>query len=503
MSVLQSPTRAEWTLPRLLGDLWADAPELAVSTLSSDSREVEPGTLFLALRGAVHDGRAFLAQAAESGAVAALVEDELPAADESAAVPLPFPVKVVPELRRQMGAIASRFFGRPSSALHIAAVTGTNGKTTVSQLLAQIIRAGGYDCGVIGTLGVTLDGSVAPTTHTTPDAIALHGTLAAWVAGAVPFVTMEASSHALDQGRMGAVEVDTAIFTNLTRDHLDYHGTMEAYGAAKARLFSQPGLRTAVLNADDPFSSGIAGQLAPEVNCVRYSLQGAEAELRLSNMELDQRGLRARLHSSWGNATLRCPLLGHFNAANLAAALAAALTAGLPLDAVIAAAAKLVPVPGRMEPVRIESRDESGPLVVVDYAHTPDALTQVLKALRDQTTGRLIAVFGCGGDRDRGKRAEMARAVSGAADHAVITSDNPRSEDPLAIIADVEVAMTGSFLSLVDRAEAIRAAISEAGPDDCVLIAGKGHEDYQIVGDQRLDFSDRVQAQQALRERAA
>lgn len=478
----------------LLPEWWPQAPQLPVSGLSIDSRTVQRGDLFLALRGASHDGRQFLGQAAAAGAVAALIEDG-PFAVEAG-----IPVHAVPELRQHVGEIASRFYGYPSRALHIAAVTGTNGKTTVSQLLAQLIRAAGYDCGVMGTLGASLDGRPLSSTHTTPDAITVHATLAEWVAAAVPFATMEVSSHALDQGRVGAVEVDTAIFTNLTRDHLDYHGDMQAYGEAKLRLFEFPALRTAVLNADDPFCAQVAARLSDDVTCIRYSIGAAEAELRLGALEFDKHGLRARLQSPWGSATLRSPLLGAFNASNLAAALAAALTAGLPLEATVRAVASLTPVPGRMEPL---PRHDNAPLVVVDYAHTPDALRQVLTALRRQVSGRLIAVFGCGGDRDRGKRADMAACASTLADVSFVTSDNPRSEDPQSIIDDITAGMSGDYRPVLDRAAAIAEAVAFANPGDCVLIAGKGHEDYQIIGEQRLPFSDVEQARSALAERSA
>jgi UDP-N-acetylmuramoyl-L-alanyl-D-glutamate--2,6-diaminopimelate ligase len=491
VSVLHAAKGQAWRLPALLEGLVSAVPDLPVSGLSLDSRTLGRGDLFLALRGESHDGRAFLREAADAGAVAALVED----------APLweaaPLPQVVVPELRQCVGQIASRFYGHPSRALHVAAVTGTNGKTTVSQLLGQLIRSAGYDCGVIGTLGTSLDASPGAATHTTPDPLSLQQALAGWVAAAVPFASMEASSHALHQGRVVGVEVDTAIFTNLTRDHLDYHGDMLSYGRAKARLFQMPGLRTAILNADDPFSREIQSRLAPGVNVLRYGLGAADAELRLTDLVFDQRGLRARLHSPWGRGTLRSPLLGRFNAANLAAVLAAALTAGLPLEGCLEALPRLAPVPGRMEPLRVAG----APLVVIDYAHTPDALAQVLAALRPQTRGQVILVFGCGGERDRGKRAPMARAASRGADFSIITSDNPRREDPLAIIAEIEAAMDGDYALESDRGAAIARAIASARPEDCVVIAGKGHEEYQIIGTERVPFSDSEQARRSLAER--
>lgn len=480
-------------LPLLLDGMASDVPELDIAGISLDSRTVKKGDLFVALRGASQDGREFLKQAADLGAAAALVEDAIPG--EGA----PLPAVVVPRLRHKLCEIAGRYYRDPSRQMHVAAVTGTNGKTTVSQLFAQLVRSAGYDCGVIGTLGSSLTGDVQDSIHTTPDSIALQEILAGWAGQAVPFVSMEVSSHALDQGRLNGLDVDSAIFTNLTRDHLDYHGDMQSYGEAKARLFAFDSLRTAVLNADDPFSEDLAQKISADVAVLRYGVHTQSADVRLSNLRLSSAGLQLKFESPWGNASLKCPLLGKFNAANLLAALTAALQAGVPFDSVMTAVEGLQSVPGRMQPIR----GAGGPLVVVDYAHTPDALRQVLLALREQCAGSLIAVFGCGGDRDKGKRALMAEVVSANADNAVITSDNPRGEDPMAIIADVEAAMSGKYIVCADRADAIRMALESAGPDDCVLIAGKGHEDYQIVGDQRFSFSDTAIAQQILARNAA
>jgi UDP-N-acetylmuramoyl-L-alanyl-D-glutamate--2,6-diaminopimelate ligase len=484
---------ARMPLSELLADASGFEPNPMVAGICSDSRSIAAGDLFVALRGGQHDARRYLAQAAAAGAVAALVEDQL------AGSAAPLPTIVVPNLRQRLGEIASRFYRHPSRKMHVAAVTGTNGKTTVSQLLAQLIRAADYDCGVIGTLGATLDTLPQQATHTTPDPVALQATLADWAAQAVPFVCMEASSHALDQGRLNGVDVDTAIFSNLSRDHLDYHGDMASYGRAKARLFEFSSLRTAVLNADDPFTEQLQRALPPGVAALRYALGTPAADVSGQILEQDAAGTRLRLSSPWGTATLRSPLLGRFNAMNLLAALSAALQAGMPFDAMVAAVRSLQSVPGRMEPLRAPG----APLVVVDYAHTPDALVQVLAALRQQCPGRLIAVFGCGGDRDRGKRAPMAEAVSEAADFAVVTSDNPRGEDPAQIIAEIVTAMRGDYRVEVDRGEAIATAIDLAAPGDCVLIAGKGHEDYQIIGSRRIPFSDSDVARQRLSRYAA
>ncbi len=463
------------------------APALPVRGLVTDSRQVGEGDVFVALKGLQFDGHAYLAEAARAGAVAALVEQDQSGAPEG------LPLIVVPALRPQLGRIASRFYGHPTRRMHVAAVTGTNGKTTVSQLFAQLVRRCSYDCGVIGTLGATLDGAAEASTHTTPDTLALQAIFAEWASQAVPFAAMEASSHALDQWRLDGVAVDTAIFTNLTRDHLDYHGDMTTYGEAKGRLFGFPELRAAVINGDDPYAARLLATLDPAVKPCVYGTAEA-ADLRLEKLEQDARGLSFMLRGPWGRRRVRTPLLGDFNAMNVVAALAAAIEAGLPTDVLFDALPSLSAVPGRMEPLR---RD-GAPLVVIDYAHTPDALAKVLAALRAQCSGELVAVFGCGGDRDRGKRALMGEAVSAAADRAVVTSDNPRGEDPLKIIGDIEEGMIGAYRVCPDRAEAIALAISSARPGDCVVIAGKGHEDYQIVGDEVRPFSDSGVAREVL-----
>lgn len=485
--------QAPMSLDNLLHGIVADAPALSIGRLCLDSRALTPGDLFIALRGHKLDGRAYLVEAQQAGAAAALVEDYV-----STELPTPsvMPTVVVPRLRERLGEIASRFYGNPSHGMHVAAVTGTNGKTTVSQLFAQLVRAVGYDCGVIGTLGASLDAQAHLAVHTTPDPIALQATLASWAGQVVPFVGMEASSHALDQGRMNGVEIDTAVFTNLTRDHLDYHGDMRAYGAAKARLFSMSGLRAAIINVDDPFGADLSTRLPSTVDVLRYGMQAKSLDIGVRQVSTGGAGLKFRFESPWGSAVLRCPLVGAFNALNLGAALAAALQSGLPFDALVQAVEGLAPVAGRMQPLKLAR----GPLVVVDYAHTPDALQQALSTLREQLRGRLTVVFGCGGDRDRGKRALMGEAASEHADAAILTSDNPRSEDPDSIITDIEAGMSIDYQICADRAEAISLAIRSAGADDCVLIAGKGHEDYQLVGDQRLPFSDLDLARRVLAE---
>lgn len=490
---------APMTLKRLLAGIADTDLEVAVSALCADSRALKSGDVFVGLRGHAIDGRSFLRAAADAGAVAALVEDEF-----IEQVP-GLPSVVVPELRSHLGELASRLFGNPSSHMHVMAVTGTNGKTTVSHLYAQLLRAAGERCGVIGTLGASLDGAAAEAANTTPDPISLQSILADWSEQGVRHMGMEASSHALVQGRLAGMDVDVAVFTNLTRDHLDYHGSMEAYGDAKAELFLLPSVRVAVINGDDPFSDALLQRLPASVRLVtihtggRTGTSAGATEVSIENLQQSLDGLAFDLVGPWGRAHIASTLLGAFNAHNLACAIVAAHQAGVAMDALIAAVPTLTAVPGRMEPLRAEG----APLVVIDYAHTPDALRQVAAAVRAQCDGTLCVVFGCGGDRDRGKRPLMAQAVSEFADRAVITSDNPRSEDPLAIIKDIEEGMSAPYAVCEDRGAAIAQAIKETEAGDCVLVAGKGHEDYQIVGDQRLHFSDRECAIQVLEALAA
>lgn len=472
----------------------AELPD--VRRLCVDSRELSEGDVFVALRGYATDGRRYLREAESAGAAFALVDEALP--ETSFRAPS-MPCIVIPELREKLGFIASRLYGEPSKRLHLAAVTGTNGKTTVSQLLAQMIRLAGYDCGVIGTLGVSLESQPTATEHTTPDPVALQEVLARWAGNAVPFACMEASSHALAQGRLNGVEVDTAIFTNLTRDHLDFHGSMQAYGEAKTRLFQLAGVRTAVVNADDDFADALCSKLSEHTGLIRFSAQRKDVELYASKLTASLDGLRLRIDCDWGRAELRCPLLGEFNASNLLAAFAAALKAGLPFETIASSVERLQPVVGRMQPLR----RNGSPLVVVDYAHTPDALAKALQTLRPLCKGDLIVVFGCGGDRDRGKRRLMAEVAAQYADRAVITSDNPRSEDPLSILNEIAASMSGDYILQEDRGEAIGQALASARPGDCVLVAGKGHEDYQIVGGETRRFSDLECAQDALARYAA
>lgn len=466
---------------------------LRVSGLALDSRAVRPGDLFLALRGQRHDGRDFLAAAAAAGAVAALVDAATPGA--------PLPVFEVAELAQRISAIAGRFYGEPSRALAVTGITGTNGKTTCCQLLAQLFTALEAPAGVIGTLGAGLLGAAPQDTgFTTPDAVATQRLLAELRAAGARRVAMEVSSHSLAQGRVAAVRFHTALFTNLSRDHLDYHAGMDAYRDAKARLFRQPGLQVAVVNLDDPAGRTIAAELPAHVRRLGYSAQGRGAELRVVRADFGAAGIRARIATPWGTGELSSPLPGAFNLANLLAVIAAACGQGFALDAVLAAVPRLRAAPGRMQEV-----GGGRPRVIVDYAHTPDALAQALAALRPATEGRLWCVFGCGGERDRGKRPQMGAIAARGADVLVLTSDNPRGEDPQGILAEILAGLSApqraTVAVMADRRRAIEHAIAAAAAEDCVLIAGKGHETWQEIHGVRWPFDDAAVARAALAAR--
>lgn len=480
-------------LPQLLGREAPDVADIMISDVQLDSRKVQAGSLFLALPGEVHDGRQFMEQAVANGCAAILAEPPAAGFVDSVAVPL----IEVPELRDEVGFLAARFFRKPSSAIHMVGTTGTNGKTTTSRLLAQLSRASGRSCGVIGTLGTSITNDVTEAVNTTPDAISLQRQLAQWRAQDVMMVSMEVSSHALVQGRVNGVDFVTAVFTNLSHEHLDYHGSMAAYGRAKLRLFASENLRHAVINADDDFAPLVAAAVAPDVEVLTYSASGGSADVRIENVAFDVDGVRAHIQTPWGSAPFSAPLIGEFNLANLAAAVAAAVLGGQDFADVIDAVETLVPVAGRMQHVD----NTLGLQIVVDYAHTPDALAQVLQSLRPHVEGKLVTVFGCGGDRDREKRQIMARTACSLSDRVIVTSDNPRSEDPQQIIAEIEQGCSGHYDLQLDRANAIAQAIEEATPGDCVVIAGKGHEEYQLIEGERHHFSDVRQAAHALRRR--
>jgi UDP-N-acetylmuramoyl-L-alanyl-D-glutamate--2,6-diaminopimelate ligase len=401
----------------------------------------------------------------------------------------------VRHLAEQLSAIAGRFYGEPSRNLRLVGVTGTNGKTSVSQLIAQALDRLGERCGIIGTLGTGFHGELELGRHTTPDAIGVQAALAGLKQREARAVAMEVSSHGLDQGRVAALAFDVAVFTNLSRDHLDYHGSMDAYAAAKARLFDMPGLSCCVINLDDAFGRQLAAQ-AREARLITYSLEDPAATLYCPDARLDDEGIHARLVTAQGERILRSPLLGRFNLSNVLAAVGALLGMDYPLDEILEVLPLLQGPAGRMQRLG----GAGLPLVVVDYAHTPDALEKVLEALRPHAHGRLLCLFGCGGDRDRGKRPLMAAAAERLADVVLVTDDNPRNEAPEQIFADIRQGFSDAAAVSFQhgRADAIAAVIAASRGDDVVLLAGKGHEDYQEIRGERLPFSDLEEAQKAL-----
>lgn len=473
----------------------------AVSALSMDSRDIVPGGLWLALQGQSRHALEYVEEARQRGVRAVFAE---PSGDwdhdRIGRLSGDVPVIVVPGLRRQAGEIAARFFGRAALALRVVGVTGTNGKTSVAHFLAQALSTR-VPTAVMGTVGNGFPGALEPASHTTMDPVSVHAMLGDWIAKGAKAVTMEVSSHALDQERVAGVPFHTAVFTNLSREHQDYHGDMQAYAEAKAKLFRGAGLALAVLNVDDPVGARLAADVRRRTFTVAVGsgsgiTRFGDRYLQIQDVAARADGLRIRFDSSWGGGELQSHLLGRFNVENLALALAVLLAWEMPIEVALQALAQVTPVAGRMMTFVAPER----PRVVVDYAHTPDALEKVLGSLREHTDGRLICVFGCGGDRDRGKRAQMGDVAQRLADHVIVTNDNPRSENPQRIVAEILAGMGDRQNVHVenDRAKAIRVSIAAAGSDDLVLIAGKGHEDYQEVAGKRLPFSDIEQVQRVL-----
>jgi UDP-N-acetylmuramoyl-L-alanyl-D-glutamate--2,6-diaminopimelate ligase len=407
------------------------------------------------------------------------------------------PIIPVESLGQRASAIAASFYGDPSATMQVVGVTGTNGKTSVSHFIAQALNQGGA-CGLIGTLGSGRVDALEESGHTTPDAITLQRQLAQMAEEGMGQVVMEVSSHALDQGRANAVRFDMAVFTNLSHEHLDYHGDMAGYAEAKRRLLQMPGLRHAVINRDDEVGRDWLAHLPVGVEALSYGLE--QGDIHAESLSLDTSGLEMTAVTPWGRGELRSPLFGRFNASNLLAALGALLQLEIPLEVALGRLARLTTVPGRMEPF---GGSNALPLVVVDYAHTPDALEQVLLSLREHTRGKLWCLFGCGGERDRAKRPKMAVAAERLADRLVISDDNPRGEDPYNILEEIIAGLERPDSAYVvrDRAMAIEQMIELARPDDIILVAGKGHETTQTVGREVIPYSDRETVARLLAER--
>jgi UDP-N-acetylmuramoyl-L-alanyl-D-glutamate--2,6-diaminopimelate ligase len=461
-------------------------PGTLVADVAYASADVTRGALFFCVPGSRVDGHEFASDAAARGASAVVVERSLE---------LQLPQVLVPSVREAMGPMSAVVFDRPADALRIVGITGTNGKTTTTFLLESIFRAAGLRPGVIGTIGARIAGEATPLSRTTPEAPDLHRLLATMRARGVDHVAMEVTSHALDQQRVGGVRFAVAVFTNLSQDHLDYHADMEAYFAAKAALFEPGVAERGAINVDDPAGATLAASRAIPV--ITFAVD-RPADVQGTDVVADRTGLSFRVDGTEFRSALR----GWFNVSNCLAAVAAARSIGLEERATVEGIASLPGVPGRVEPV------DAGQdfLVMVDYAHSPDSIDNVLRAARPLASGRLIVIFGCGGDRDRGKRPLMGRAATSIADLTVITSDNPRSEDPLGIIADIERGAKeggGEYVIESDRRAAIRLALHEAATGDVVVIAGKGHESGQEFADRTVPFLDSDVAERELRELGA
>ncbi|HVK51845.1 MAG TPA: UDP-N-acetylmuramoyl-L-alanyl-D-glutamate--2,6-diaminopimelate ligase [Pseudoxanthomonas sp.] len=493
--------RRMMALAELLPDV--DVPrDLVVRGLVQDSRSIVPGDAFVAIAGFGAHGLNFVEQAKQKGASAILFEPPVPPG-----LSAPRDAIAVPGLRNRMGSLADRFHAYPSRDMRMVGVTGTNGKTSTVQLLAQAWHIRGTRCGSIGTLGAGMYGEVVPTGFTTPLVLQMHALLAQLRDAGAKAVAMEVSSHALDQGRVDSVHFDVGVFTNLTRDHLDYHGDMASYGAAKARLFAWPELKAAVINLDDDYGRVLHAQLPKAVRPVGVSSRGqADAALLASSLILDASGIGFQLEADGESHPVASRLLGRFNVDNLLAVAGVLYALGEPPLEIARTLSRLQPIHGRMNRLggTVDERQRLQPLVVIDYAHTPDALEQALASLRDHTAGRLICVFGCGGDRDAGKRPQMAEAAERLADRVIVTDDNPRTEDGDRIVADIMAGFTdpAAVLVLRDRRAAIERAIGEAGENDIVLIAGKGHEPYQEINGIKHPFDDTGVARQAMEVRA-
>ena len=484
-------------LAELLPDVAGVPADLVVTGLVMDSRDVTPGDAFIAIAGFGAHGLNFVEQARAAGASAILFEPPAPAD-----IPAPADAIAVSGLRARLGEMGDRFHDHPSAAMRMVGVTGTNGKTSTVQLIAQAWSLLGTRAATIGTLGAGMYGEAVPTGFTTPLVLPLHALLARLRDAGAQAVSMEVSSHALDQGRVAGVHYDIAVFTNLTRDHLDYHGDMASYGAAKAKLFAWPGLRAAVINLDDDYGRALFDALPENLRRIGVSSRGAAgASLCAEQLQLDNRGIAFDLVLDGASHRVRSPLLGRFNVDNLLAVAGALHAQDAPAADIAATLSRLQPIHGRMNRL---GGEHGQPLVVVDYAHTPDALEQALESLRAHVQARLLCVFGCGGERDRGKRPQMAAIAEHGADLVIVTDDNPRHEDGDVIVADIMAGFSAPQRVIVqrDRGAAIAQAIASAGPDDIVLIAGKGHEPYQDVAGVKHPFDDTEVARRALEARA-
>ena len=491
---LIAPLQKQGEVTHQRGDM-----HVPVASLTDDSRQIKPGALFVAVKGERLDGHSYVHEAVTGGAAALILQDASVSQDQ------PVPTVILRDSRRALGILAARLLHDPSAHLRMIGVTGTNGKTTITYLCKAVLESAKRHVGLIGTVAYEIGSERIGASHTTPGAVELQQLLARMVQGGLDAVAMEVSSHALAMDRTSGCEYDTAVFTNLTQDHLDYHHTMEKYFQAKLRLFtelttlgSKPGPKRAIVNADDPWGPRI--KEACRVPVWTYSIRES-SDIRAHDVRLSVDGTRFRAVTPSGDCQVESRLVGEHNVSNVLAAIGVGLSEGLSLDVIREGIATVQNVPGRFE--RVEAGQNFS--IVVDYAHTEDALVRLLTAAQALKTGRIITVFGCGGDRDRGKRPKMGRAATERSDVVILTSDNPRTEDPMAILKEVEAGVREvletsrvRYEMIADRRIAIETAIREARRGDMVLIAGKGHEDYQIIGKQKFHFDDREVAREAV-----
>lgn len=460
-----------------------------LQNVSIDSRQIKNGDLFLAVPGEKVDGRDYIQQAITNGAAALLVQSPFDSASDVTTIP----IIIVPDLKTQVAHIASSFYEYPAHELKLIGVTGTNGKTSTSHYIAQILNAAQLHCGVMGTIGNGLLNQLQTSQLTTSDSCTVQRQLFDLKNAAVKYVAMEVSSHALTQDRLAGLTFETVIFTNLSQDHLDYHKDMQDYFNAKAKLFYAYQAKHAVINIDDPYAEQLLKVTYADIKVITYSLLNPQADIYLNNNNIS---------TPWGETTFQTTLIGKFNQSNVLASIATCCLQGLSLETVMHAVKNLTAVPGRMQ--KVLTQDSDVPQVIVDYAHTPDAVIKALQALREYTHGTLYCIVGCGGDRDRSKRPLMLRAALENSDVVIITQDNPRTEDPQQIVNDMlqDVATDAKYTIELDRTRAITNTIAQATERDLILIAGKGHEDYQIIGNQKLPFSDLSVAEQAITNRS-
>ncbi len=457
-----------------------------LKALRLDSRQVQPGDLFIAIPGANTDGRQYLQQAIAKGAAAVIVEATNWDGDYRS---IKVPILVIENLKSYLAKIATNFYKNPSHNLRIIGITGTNGKTSTSNYIAQLLDDVNIKCGIMGTLGNGMLGNLIPSPLTTSDCCTLQNQLYEFTQAQAKFVAMEVSSIGLCDDRLLHTRIDTAVFTNLSQDHLDYHHTMEAYFAAKCKLFTEYAPKYCIVNLDDAYSQRLLDIIPQTSQIITYSLLNPKADLYYAD---------GVIHTAWGTGQLVTKLIGKFNVSNVLAALGCCAVHGITMQALLQAASKLNAVPGRMQTVPCSN--PQAPRVVVDYAHTPDALIKALQTLQEYKQQNLICIVGCGGDRDRSKRPLMLQAAIENSDKVIITQDNPRTEDPQQIINDMlaDQQLNANTIIDMDRATAIKNAIATATTHDLILIAGKGHEDYQIIGTTKLPFSDLLVAQQTL-----